>query len=89
MARPPAARAPHISIALAALLALAGGAALIASAARGDSRADEPPAQVPEPAAPAPEAGKEMAAPPAAAAGETPVTILYTIHNTGYIEPCG
>jgi hypothetical protein len=82
-------------IALLALLALAGGAALHGAAGPGSSRVPEgtpPPPQVSptDPAAPAPAEGKGV--PPAAAAAadpDVPVTILYTIHNTGYIEPCG
>lgn len=62
-----------------ALCAVAGGAALVVLA--GAILAQDPPA----PAAP----GAGMAGAPPAAAEDSPVTILYTIHNTGYIEPCG
>lgn len=68
------------------LLALAGAAALLGSA--GATRAQDPPATTPLPA-PAPAAGEGMAPPAAAADPDAPVTILYTIHNAGYIEPCG
>jgi hypothetical protein len=79
MARTADRRGPRARTLPAALLVVAGGAALAVLA--GALLAQDPPA----PDAP----GAGMADAPAAAAEESPVTILYTIHNTGYIEPCG